>query len=285
MEGLEKLTREDREAFKFLHIHGNNSEFSLNQVSHHLVSVAKGSLDNYKYVNKFGRAIGFGTSIVDINDQATPGVYTWLQAEDTVNVVSSAASDAAGGAGARTIIVQGLDGDFDEVEEEITLDGANPVTSTQKFIRVHRAYIGDTGSYAKTNAGTQTGNITVTDTTSGGVQIYLNGVLRVGQSFVARYTIPRNWTGYLFDANATARSLKATSFFLWRREGADVVSAPYTPKRAIDARTGIVSQIFATWEIPIKLPEKTDIWMSAQGDAAGSDATGGFTILLVRNET
>jgi hypothetical protein len=67
-------------------------------------------------------------------------------------IVSDAAADDAGGTGARTIAVLGLDANFDYVSETVTMDGITPVACSIQFLRVIRMYVVTAGS-GEVNAG------------------------------------------------------------------------------------------------------------------------------------
>jgi len=105
-------------------------------------AVALENYSNLSNVYKFGRNIAVDTALVDLN---TPGgVYAWPQTAGKIEVLSvgaAAADDANGGTGAWTVLVQGLDENWDELSEVFTMAGATPVVSDNKFIRVHRALV------------------------------------------------------------------------------------------------------------------------------------------------
>jgi len=274
----------DLERNKFFAGDVSDGPFSLAQCSDHFFSIAKG-VSGYSYINKFGRVVGASTSMIDVTDLATPAVYAWLTTASKLEAISSSANDTADGSGARTIIVEGLDANFEEISETITMAGLSASTATtNSFIRVHRAYIATSGSYATTSTGSHAGNITIRLASAGATQIYLRAsASQVGQSFVSRYTIPANKTGYLMHAFCSVDSNKSGTFWLWRRLSADVTSAPFGAKRAIDIFDGIKQPFERTWTTPIKLEEKTDIWFSLISAGADTNASAAFDILLVDN--
>ena len=254
--------------------------------THHLFPLADGACNGFTHVNKFGRVLNYGTSIIDVTDLPTPAVYTWLTSPVQLEAISSSTDDVATtGTGARTILVQGLDANFEEVEATINMNGTSASTATtQTFLRVHRAYVVTSGAYGKTTTGPHVGNITIRTSGAGATHIYLNAATApVGQSLVARYTIPSGKTGYLVHANFTAAGNKQSNFYLWKRENADIVTAPFSPKRIIETFSGVISFLPRQWHIPIRLPEKTDIWASVIGDGTGSSASVAFDIVMADN--
>ena len=51
------------------------------------------------------------------------GNLSYLTSPSTLSISSTSSEDAAGGTGARTVVVQGLDENYVPVEEEITVGG------------------------------------------------------------------------------------------------------------------------------------------------------------------
>jgi hypothetical protein len=261
-------------------------QFSIQCSSNHLFPLSDGSCNGFTYVNKFGRVLNYGTSIVDANDLGTPAVYSWPTSAVQIEAISSSADDVATtGTGARTIVVEGLGESWEEVSETINMAGLSASTATtQKFIRIHRAYVATCGTYGSTTAGPHIGNITIRTASAGATHIYLNAATApVGQSLVARYTIPAGKTGYLIHANFTAAGNKQSDFYLWRRFNADTTAAPYGIKRIIETFNGITSYLDRDWHIPIRLPEKTDVWGSVIGAGTLSNASVSFDILMCDN--
>ncbi len=83
--------------------------------------------------------------------------YAFPTAASTATIVSSSANDTANGTGARLVFLEGLDSNWNEVSEVLTLNGTSNVTGTVSFFRVNNARVVFSGS-GQTNAG----NITVT---------------------------------------------------------------------------------------------------------------------------
>lgn len=80
------------------------------------------------------------------------GAYPWMTAATALEVVSTSASDAAAGVGARTITIFGLDINYIEVNQAITLNGTTAVTVPTSLFRINSALITSAGSN-KVNVG------------------------------------------------------------------------------------------------------------------------------------
>ena len=79
------------------------------------VDISEKRVVNVDYIHKFGRNPSVGGAPETNSMQG--GVYSYLTSPSTVYVTSDSGNDAAGGTGARTITVEGLDGDYNNVQE------------------------------------------------------------------------------------------------------------------------------------------------------------------------
>jgi len=150
------------------------------------VAAAAGYIPGWEIFRKFGMndAVASGTE-----EMWSPGAVRVLPTSaGALSVVSSSTADdsAAGGTGAWTITVEGLDSDYEEISETIVLDGqvAVPSVGTDWF-RVNRAY--------NTTAGTgeiNAGNISIS--IGGALQAYIEAL--EGQTQQTHYTVPANKT-------------------------------------------------------------------------------------------
>lgn len=252
----------------------------------YLIEVARGNVLGATIVHKFGRNgdVANGTS-EDISSQG--GIYAWPQSPMTLEAISTSVNDDSGGTGARVITVQGLDENFNAVEEDITMNGTSvSVATTATFIRVNRAFVKNAGTYSKTDAGGNVGTITVRIESAGATQIIIEieGALQIGQSQVARYTVPNGKTAYLLSSSLNVESTKTADIFCWQRQGADIVSAPFTAKRLVfqfDAISG--SAEFNPDSPSGPFPEKTDIWFSAFANSANTKVEADFELLVIDN--
>jgi hypothetical protein len=80
------------------------------------------------------------------------GVFTFPSAAAVPVVVSGSANDTAAGTGARTITVTGLDANYKEVVETVTLNGTSNVNMVASLLRINKMEVATAGSGA-VNAG------------------------------------------------------------------------------------------------------------------------------------
>jgi hypothetical protein len=105
-----------------------------------------------------------------------------------------------------TVTVQGLDSNYDEVEETVTMDGTTPALTTQTFLRVNRAFAVTAGSN-----GTNVGNISIS--VGGDLQAYIEA--NQGQTHQTHYTVPRNRTLLVTSFHITGGRMANADMQIW----------------------------------------------------------------------
>lgn len=186
------------------------------------------------------------------------GLYTFPTTAQTMVVASSDAADAAAGTGLQTLRVEGLDANYAEVSEDVSMT-ANPgsSTTTTEFLRVFRAYGVSFGS-GETNAG----NITLTGSSSAAVHAYV--AAGAGQTQLALWTVPagKRFSMQHFDASCyrdAAGSANGQAIFELRTRD-NALANPGWRVRYSTARQVAGSGAESVKAPPAyNFPEKTDI--------------------------
>ena len=241
------------------------------------IPIADGLVDGYSAIHKFGRNPNVGN--VPETIWMHGGLYSYLDvgSDSTVYAYSASSDDGPGNDGARTVTVQGLDNDFNLIEETITVNGA---ASTASFLRVYRAFVATAGVLAAND-----GDVLISTAASGGGTVLADiGVIGsgtttgLGQTQLALYTIPAGKTGYLTTWNVGVAPMNnAVTVTLKARELDG--SAPFRSKDIMDIVGGYTTQ---NYSIPLRFPEKTDIEVRGTGDT-GSVISSSFDVILVDN--
>lgn len=204
--------------------------------------------------------------------------YPWPMVADTVVLVSDSTDDDASpdtNIGCQSVVIVGLDNNFDQIFEVRDLNGTTPVTSVNSYRRVHKVFAAAVGTYTGNNVG----NITCTHTISGDVLAYIPAGL--GETQMSMYTIPNNFTGYIRHAHGSvsAGANKDATVRGWKRLNADDITLPF--RGLVTDNVGGAARIFHTWEnlqganeldfySLIPFLQKTDIWWTALGTAVTS---------------
>lgn len=115
------------------------------------------------------------------------GVYPWMTAATALEIISTSTSDSAAGIGARTVIIFGLDANYVEVTQTVTLDGTTPVAIPTQLLRVNSALIASAGTN-KVNVG----DINIRRVVGGTIQAQIP--VGYGVTRQAIYTVPAGHT-------------------------------------------------------------------------------------------
>ena len=240
-----------------------------------LMLVSLGAIDNWSRVSKFGRNADIDTAAAE--DVWTPGgVRTWLTAAVTLEAISADANDTAAGSGAQIITVQGLDGNFAEVEEDITMNGLGASSATSSsFIRVNRAFVKQVGTYHGNNAGT------ITIRTSGGGATQADIVAGYGQTEQTHYSLPTGKTAILSGFFVSTDGSKSITPTLWHCPGIDDVTTGFVgAQRKLWGATGLQGHLQHDYESPPRMDGPCDIWWSATVAANNTEVEAGFDLVV-----
>jgi len=238
-------------------------------------AVSMGLVEGYGKVNKFGH-----------NPAATDGDTVWGGGgayaffptnAQAVSVVSSDADDAEGDTGARTATFYGLDANWEEASETVTLNGQTPVALTNTYIRMFRGIVLTAGgSYSNE------GNLSVTNG-AGTVAIYINA--GDGQTQHAVYTVPANTTAYFlrgYVGLADDDKNGEIAEFQWQARP----NNGHTGAWAVKGEIGLNNVGSGHWQYEYgcpsgPIPAKTDIRIVTINTTATLGVVGGFDMLLV----
>ena len=247
---------------------------------------AAGLLYKQDVVHKFGFNDAVGTSFVPV---AYGGVYQTPQVAGAtaVRIKAGNAADTALGAGAREVTVQGLDQTGALAEEAIATAGASASSvTTTTFIRIFRAWVSASGTYATIAAagGSHTADIVIE--TSGGTvwaTIPATDIARA-QSEIGWYSVPLGYTAYVKSMEVLIESSKITDVVFFKRENILETAAPYSALRVVRDFAGLTtSPAPVQFNTPFKFPELTDIGFMAKVSASTTAVFVDFEIDFVRD--
>jgi hypothetical protein len=245
------------------------------------LQVARGQIAYHKPLFKFGNNTTVGDSLETI--WAEGGLYSYLTAATVLKVSSSSTDDTSAGTGARTVQLYGLDADYNEINELVTLNGQTVVNTTQSFLRINRIIVRSAGS-GGSNAGViYAGTGTVTTGVPANVYASVNGVIGANQSLMSLWTVPAGYTAYMLQyevSNGTTSNTPAVcKLILAVRPYGEV----FQSKDVKSLTTGM--HIEETFALPIKIEEKSDIEVRAISSSASVtfDISAAFEIVYIKN--
>lgn len=241
--------------------------------------VASGNIEGYSSVNKFGHNPTSTTGGEDV--WMGGGTYAFYPTTaQSMEIVSSSGLDDSAGIGARQVMVFGLDENWAEISETVSLSGTTPVNLQEDYIRMYRAIVLEVGT---------------TESNVGDIEVRVQGGGTVGaligagdgQTQQAIYTIPINKTGYFIKGYVSLGNQNKNGedgTFQWQARSNNGFTGAWTVK----GQVALINIGSSHWQylygVPAgQIPEKTDIRIKTTKSSAIIDTVAGFDLVLVDN--
>ena len=167
------------------------------------LQVARNQIAGHQTVSIFGYQASVGTTPIPIWENAS--TYTFPTTASTLTVVSTSASDNT----SASVLINGLDANFNPISETLFLNGTTGVTTVNSYLRVNSLVMVSPGTSQVTNVGT----ITIKQSTNTLAQINAG----VGKSQSTVFTVPNGYTFYLDLAEVnTSNSYTGSTIVTYR---------------------------------------------------------------------
>lgn len=238
------------------------------------LQVSRGQIQGHRNVTVFGFNPDVDTAQVSV--WPLPSLIPFPSVALQMTVSSSNANDTSAGTGARTIVVEGLDANYNEVSETVTLNGQTPVTMAASLLRVNYAYVATAGSGNGAAGDVYIGTGVVT----AGVPATVYDVVKFdyNTTITGSFTIPGGYTGYLsqglFSSGQAGGSNQVQGRLLTR--GTDNIRRTAA---VTSINNGVADYVF---EYPVAIPEKTTVEATAIGSSTNNSVSSMFILLLVK---
>jgi hypothetical protein len=238
------------------------------------LQVSRGQIQGHRNVTVFGFNPDVDTTQVSV--WPLPSLITFPASAIQMTVSSTSANDTSEGTGARTIVVQGLDANYNEVSETVIMNGQTAVTMTNALLRVNYVYVATAGSGNGAAGDIYIGTGTVTT----GVPATVYDIIKFDYNVTTTgsYTIPAGYTGYvsqgLFSTGQAGGSNQVQGRLLTR--GMDNIRRT----AAITSLNNGVADY--TFEYPLAVPEKTTLEATAVGSSNNNACSSMFILVLVK---
>lgn len=241
-----------------------------------MTEAALGVVPEHSCINKFGS----NPAITNVQETVWDGGGIYVYPPDTGTLMQISSDDTedngtpASDTGAKTVEVFGLDTDYGEINETVTLSGQAQVPTSLKYLRLLRMIVrtagGPTGAIGMLYAGTGTATGGIPPTIFAAIQVPHN------QTHMAVYTIPAGKKGVMYAGHLAVESGRSVVGHFMARPDGEVMQSKWSTVVTAAAHDHLLNP-------PLVLDEKTDVELRAEltGAAANIEVHGGFDILLV----
>jgi hypothetical protein len=228
------------------------------------LSIAQGEVTGHSYVHKFGAVPQMSNNTTGTVWDVSDTVYPWASwaTAGTVSIPAVNASDNG-----KTVAIVGLDASYNPQTENVVVSSTATVTSTKSFIRIYRAYLVNGSTNNVGNINIQKGGVTVARITAG-----------KSQTLMAIYTVPAGYTAYLTQGTCTCQAGADATGNMYVRYGGD---SSFRVGHSFEV-SGNGGQYFYPFNIPIAIPEKSDIDVEVSVRTNNARVTAAFDITLVK---
>lgn len=235
------------------------------QTFNSMFDLARGCFSTGKSVHKSGANFDVDVSTDPETIWTGGGLYPWsaLTSAQTLYCKSADAGDTG------TLFVNGLDSDYKEISESITLTGTTAVTTTKQYLRVSRlAYSNGSGG----NAGAITAH-----TVSGTGTVVGHIDAGKGQSLSAIYTVPAGHTAYMMAGDFSVQKNKGAQVHMMVR------------LHGSSFRINHIGEVYEStyrydFPVPLAIPQKSDIdILVAEVETNNTRVTSNFTMVLLED--
>lgn len=241
------------------------------------LQVSRGQIQGHRSVTIFGFNPDVDTAQVSV--WPLPSLITFPATALQMTVSSTSANDTSAGTGARTIVVEGLDANYNEISETVTMNGQTAVTMTKAMLRINYAYVATAGS-----GNGAAGDIYIgTGTVTAGVPATAYDIIKFdyNTTTTGSFTVPADYTAYvsqgLFSAGQAGGSNQVQGRLLTRGTNNIRRTAAITT-----LNNGVADYVF---EYPLAVPEKTTIEATAIGSSTNNACSSMFILVLIKNST
>jgi hypothetical protein len=241
------------------------------------LQVARGQITGHSVILVSGTLPTLSTTQATVWNPG--GIYVYPASAQVMVVASTSANDAAAGTGAQTVVVQGLNANYNQIQETVTLNGQTGVNTTNSFLRVTHMYLATTGTGLAA-----AGTISVgTGTVTAGVPavVYLNYLARSGATS-AIWTVPAGYTAYINAIQASSGNATAGQ---WTNFGLFIASSQGGPlDSALQWITSNGGNAQISLPYPIAISEKIDFEIRAISTTASTSVDANMQIVYIKND-
>lgn len=237
--------------------------------------VAKRNVPGYEW-----DGISSHSEVVDTNEWViwcADRAYIFPTVATIMNVSSADVDDTAGGNGLWNVTIYGLNASRDPITEIVQMNGQNPVSTTQQFLRVNRMVGCEAGS-----TGTNEGDVYIgVGATVAGEPATVYHVICIGEgwSHVGVYSVKDGYTAFLVRGIFGTDDAKQVTFAVNQRSTTNPDSA-----WQMVIHFHVEQQYIYPSEFYQRLPPDADILVKSSVTVADASVMSKISLLLIDND-
>jgi hypothetical protein len=229
------------------------------------LQIARGQITGHDHLDLFGYSTVVGsTAFGPLWEGLTSagGNYPFPTTAGVIIVVSDSASDTA-----VTMLISGLDVNYEPITESVALNGTTIVTTTQSFWRINKV---------TTTAGNAVGNVTFTR----GATVIAKVNAGLGQTQMSIYTVPAGYSLYITYFQADGNTTTTSGAYMNTR-----LRTTLRPSGVVlvSGQTTYLTNLQLPYGVPVEVKEKTDFefqFLGSGGAGARQNCyAGGYLIM------
>jgi hypothetical protein len=226
---------------------------------HLLFDIAQGKMYDSEALNIFGFNRGVGTSFETLWNDG--GDYVFPTSAVAMDLVSTSSSDTM------SVLVKGLDANYNEISETVTLTGTVAVTTSASFLRINSAII---------LSGSNVGDVTISN--GGTIYGFIEAELGTTQSCI--YTVPADRSLYLFRIDFNSATVNPNKYLIVRNK----LRSDTGRILHVAEATFATSQVSYDRQVPFKITEKTDFQFQAKSSSGTNEVAVFVEAVQVKNQ-
>lgn len=207
--------------------------------------LALGHIQHARHINKVSNRINAGNTAQTI--WGDTGNYPFQEVANTLTLSSASGSDN------QTVVLVGLDENYEEITATANLSGTANVSTTESFLRLNEAYL-STGN-------TNIGDITITNDTNDDVQAVIGSA--IGRAHDSVYTVPADHVALVTQVTSTCAVSEEVEFLYYARTLNDDHSySPFRAEHIAHLLGSVYNRVFVE---PLLFPAKADFDVRVRG--------------------
>jgi hypothetical protein len=227
------------------------------------LQIARGQIMGHSTLNIYGYQPAVTTSFIPLWENAT--TYTYPGSAINMHLAGSVGDTAQ-------ILIQGLDANYVQISETLTLNGATAVTTANKYFRINSM------SVAVGSATNPSGAVTLKDVTDTTTYAKIN--TGVGRTQAGIYTVPAGYTFYLSRVDGyTSDNGNNTNYVNYRN-----VSVSAAGVVTVSQQSPFTQFYHAQRVMPRPFAEKTDLQIQCSTSAGTAVVSVSWEGYLIQND-